>query len=162
MLKRGVRLLKKASRMNCDLYRHFDKDGRLLYVGVSFATFWRLNTHRNEATWYHEIRTITIDKFASRGEAMKAEAVAIRDEKPLNNKICNVNGRFNIREDKLWLSLSDIAVVLGVTRKTVYRKIERGELPLPFKDIKPARWLKSEFMKWFDDGQKPLIKTIGG
>lgn len=143
----------KCAIMNCDLYRHFDKDGRLLYIGVSFATFWRLSAHRNEASWYHEIRTIKIEKFATRNDAMKAEAIAIRDERPLNNKVCNLNGRFDNQTKKLWLTLSDIAAILKLTRKTVYRHIEKGMLPPAFPKSKPARWLRSEFMDWLNSQQ---------
>ena len=68
-----------------DLYRHFDEEGRLLYVGVSFGTIARLQQHRVHSHWYGQIRKVTVQKFASRVAAHKAERRAIAEEKPLYN-----------------------------------------------------------------------------
>jgi predicted GIY-YIG superfamily endonuclease len=70
----------------CCLYRHFDKDGKLLYVGISISVIQRLSQHRR-SRWFGEIASITIEKFPSRRDAARAEMVAIRKECP----------RFNIR-----------------------------------------------------------------
>jgi excinuclease UvrABC nuclease subunit len=69
----------------CQLYRHFDADGRLLYVGISLSAVWRLARHRHDAHWFHQIATVTIQTLPSRGAALVAEARAIEEEKPLHN-----------------------------------------------------------------------------
>jgi hypothetical protein len=69
----------------CQLYRHFDKIGRLLYVGISLSAIARLSRHSHDAHWFHEIVTVTIQTYPGRPEAMIAEARAIEDEKPLHN-----------------------------------------------------------------------------
>jgi predicted GIY-YIG superfamily endonuclease len=74
------------------LYRHFDKRGRLLYVGVSLNTVARLAQHRDQAHWFDRITRIEIESFATRQEACKAEAEAIREERPFYNKVFNRNG----------------------------------------------------------------------
>jgi len=67
------------------LYRHFDKDGLLLYVGISLSAIERLRSHRRYAVWYRDIATIAVERFPTRWEALLAERVAIEDEKPLHN-----------------------------------------------------------------------------
>lgn len=69
----------------CELYRHFDKDGRLLYVGISISAVARLATHKIGSEWYGQIVRIEIERFESRREALDAESAAITNEKPLFN-----------------------------------------------------------------------------
>jgi hypothetical protein len=51
-----------------NLYRHFDKDGRLLYVGVSLNAINRLAEHR-ASHWFSEIATIKVETFEDRAAA---------------------------------------------------------------------------------------------
>jgi excinuclease UvrABC nuclease subunit len=67
------------------LYRHFDKDDRLLYVGVSLRALQRLAQHRNHAHWFEQICRVEMEQFATRQGALAAERVAIEREKPLYN-----------------------------------------------------------------------------
>jgi hypothetical protein len=67
------------------LYRHFDKDGALLYVGVTNNLKVRLRTHRR-SPWFADIAKTTTESFPSRKAAGKAEAKAILTEKPRYNR----------------------------------------------------------------------------
>jgi hypothetical protein len=67
------------------LYRHFSSDGRLLYVGVAIDAIRRLAKHRHESQWFDQIATVTIERYPSRTAALKAERLAIEDEKPAYN-----------------------------------------------------------------------------
>lgn len=67
------------------LYRHYDEDGILLYVGESINAISRLYQHTREAKWADDIRTVTIEVFPSRDEAIEAETSAIQSERPLYN-----------------------------------------------------------------------------
>jgi len=69
-----------------DLYRHFDKDGVLLYVGRSVNAATRLLGHKRQSGWYDDITTITIEKFDSLEEVIKAEKKAIATENPMYNR----------------------------------------------------------------------------
>jgi hypothetical protein len=66
------------------LYRHFDAEGRLLYVGISLSAVHRLAQHRASA-WFASIATVTIETFPSRAGAAEAERLAIQTEGPLHN-----------------------------------------------------------------------------
>lgn len=71
------------------LYRHWSKDGRLLYAGRTNNPPARLRQHRTEATWWALVSWTTYESFPSL-EALKAgELWAIKNENPE----CNKQGR---------------------------------------------------------------------
>jgi hypothetical protein len=70
--------------MRTALYRHFDADGRLLYVGISMRPFQRLYNH-DRSHWSQDIATVRIEWFYSRKEALQAELRAITTENPAHN-----------------------------------------------------------------------------
>ena len=72
--------------MNC-LYRHFDKNGILLYIGISMNLFARLKAHQKQSHWFNLIDRIEIKHFETREEVLMAEKLAIQKERPLYNKI---------------------------------------------------------------------------
>ena len=71
--------------MAAQLYRHFDADGRLLYVGISLNALARLSQHSLDASWFKDIRLVTIEVFDTRLKAAAAERKAIRSERPMWN-----------------------------------------------------------------------------
>lgn len=72
-------------RERADLYRHFNEDGELLYVGISMSALERSIAHRKKSHWWNEITRIEIEKFPTRAEALEAEKRAIRAENPKYN-----------------------------------------------------------------------------
>lgn len=71
------------------IYRHFDGDSALLYIGLSRNPLRRWEQHKAHALWFYEIARIEIEWFDSRGEAAHAEVEAIRKERPIFNTIYN-------------------------------------------------------------------------
>lgn len=71
--------------MKAALYRHFDADGRLLYVGVSNCAVQRTSRHAKASRWFDRVATITVEWFASRADALAAEQRAIAVEGPSEN-----------------------------------------------------------------------------
>lgn len=67
------------------LYRCFDSEGSLLYVGVSSVRTSRIWQHR-ESEWFGLVATITIAHFPTRREALIAEHEAIAIEQPRFNR----------------------------------------------------------------------------
>lgn len=67
------------------LYRHYNADGALLYVGISLSAVKRLGEHR-DSLWANEITRIEIQYFEDRRTAEKAEKEAIKTESPIFNK----------------------------------------------------------------------------
>lgn len=68
------------------LYRHYDGEGRLLYVGIAVDALKRLNQHYDTAEWYDEIVYVTIQRYSDRTDLEIAEKVAIEQESPLFNR----------------------------------------------------------------------------
>lgn len=71
------------------LYRHYDADDKLLYIGVSLCQPKRLDQHKRTSDWFWEIAKITIEHFDTLEEAKAAERDAIRAENPSRNKRWN-------------------------------------------------------------------------
>jgi predicted GIY-YIG superfamily endonuclease len=67
------------------LYRLYDSDGRLLYVGTSVDAQGRWEQHAREKLWWSSVARATVDWHPDRTSAMAAERAAIRSESPLHN-----------------------------------------------------------------------------
>ena len=77
---------KRREKGKTALYRHYNAEGKLLYVGISLNHLARLTQHRSSAHWYEDIVQVTIEWFATRDEAENAEQMAIIGENPLHNE----------------------------------------------------------------------------
>jgi hypothetical protein len=67
------------------LYRYFDENDRLLYVGITKNQFSRLQSHAMSAKWFGLIHKATFRHFTSRHDVKRAELKAIATENPLFN-----------------------------------------------------------------------------
>lgn len=67
------------------LYRHFDADGKLLYVGISNDALRRLLQHKDRSHWFETIAQVDIEWLGGRETALAAEAIAIAKECPAWN-----------------------------------------------------------------------------
>lgn len=68
------------------LYRFFDADGLLLYVGITNDPLVRFRAHGTDKSWYPRAVTATLTHFDSREELASAEWMAIQAEKPKYNR----------------------------------------------------------------------------
>jgi hypothetical protein len=66
------------------VYRIFDADNQLLYVGVTSRGVQRFYEHMLK-NWWTTASVITVKHFADRQSALDAEAEALRTESPLHN-----------------------------------------------------------------------------
>lgn len=69
----------------CYLYRFFDADGRLLYVGVARDLGSRFAAHRRRSAWWSDTARGATVVYPSRAAAELAEAIAILSEHPIHN-----------------------------------------------------------------------------
>lgn len=105
------------------LYRHYDKDGLLLYVGISSNFFAR--PHKN-SKWFYRIATITIEHYETRNLALEAETAAIVAEKPVFN--LHSNPGMPVPYDPVLAKEIDEAASLEPRLKKL--SLEMGELDL--------------------------------
>lgn len=68
------------------LYRAFDSDGQLLYVGISGKWSERLHQHERDSAWMQLTDYVKIERFDTREEVAEAERFAVQTEKPVYNK----------------------------------------------------------------------------
>lgn len=67
------------------VYRCFDKDDRLLYVGCTGDWQRRLWQHRSNTPFWPEVVAVTFAGYPTRDEALQAESRAIDTESPIHN-----------------------------------------------------------------------------
>lgn len=84
----------KPGAVKTKLYRHFDSNKKLLYVGISLNSVARLAQHRDTAHWFDDIANVTIETFSTREEALTAERKAIVNENP----VCNIYHKRTLKE----------------------------------------------------------------
>lgn len=68
------------------VYRHFDREGTLLYVG-STSFFFARQQHHSRSPWFPDLERIDLEHFETIQQARTAEWLAISAEKPLYNKV---------------------------------------------------------------------------
>lgn len=68
------------------LYRLFDTEGRLLYVGITFNPDNRWAEHAASKSWWPDVTEKRIEWHGSRTDAAAAEVAVIAAELPLYNK----------------------------------------------------------------------------
>lgn len=69
----------------CFLYRHFDSSDRLLYIGISLSAVARLSAHNATSPWARHVARVQIIAYRCRADALVAERLAIRRERPIHN-----------------------------------------------------------------------------
>ena len=67
------------------LYRHYSKDGSLLYVGISLSAINRLNQHKTCSNWTVDAIRMETEWYVDRKSAIGAERLAVITEKPKFN-----------------------------------------------------------------------------
>jgi hypothetical protein len=130
------------------LYRHFDKDGVLLYVGISLSAIKRLGEHKDCSHWFNSIARVDIQQFPTRQAALAAERIAISTEMPKHNIYCRaaipVERRLADKETK---KDSKVDLLRRLVRFDVIYK--ENEIPLPIR--------RGLIRKYMDDGKLGFI-----
>lgn len=73
------------------VYRHYNDDGVLLYIGKTCQGGHRQCQHATGKAWWDEVALTEWEHFVTEDEALAAETAAIIDEAPLYNIADNVN-----------------------------------------------------------------------
>lgn len=137
--------------MKTALYRHFDADGQLLYVGISNDALRRLLQHKARAGWYQQIVRVDVQWLGSRELAIAAEADAIRRESPTWN-IVHAGNAF--RDRAVAIAASNFAIEhLGSARRdgNYFSPIDAEEMLGYWQQAFPAD--KFRIVQW--DGVSP-------
>lgn len=73
----------------CKLYRLFDENWVLLYVGISVRPDKRMNEHARSKEWWPLVEHFLLTDCVSRREALDLETSIIRNERPIFNIVHN-------------------------------------------------------------------------
>lgn len=76
------------------IYRLYDADNRLLYVGISRDVEKRWATHKKTKPWWKEVARKDVVWLKSRTAAFHAEHLAIVEEHPLHNSLHDPQGLY--------------------------------------------------------------------
>lgn len=82
------------------LYRFYDAHENLLYVGITNKPGRRWQQHMEEKSWYPLVKHQAVTWYDSEAEARRAEALAIRSERPKFNVVGAIRpaeSRLNLR-----------------------------------------------------------------
>lgn len=83
-----------------DLYRFFDCEGELLYIGLSLNAVARATQHRGDKFWWDDIASMTIEKVPL-AQLAQREAEAIQQEHPLHNRHRPASSARTVRERRI-------------------------------------------------------------
>lgn len=119
------------------LYRVFNADGDLLYVGATTNPALRFTAHNGAKDWWCQATSITMEHFAEWDRLVLAEAEAIRSENPRYNeqhtdkpprrkgkpRRAPGEGSLSRRGDGIWIGIVELPSRDGKRRqKRVYSK----------------------------------------
>lgn len=110
------------------LYRLYDADSQLIYVGRSIGFPTRVRDHSGNR-WFERVATITVEHFRSEAACSRAELNAIRTENPA----LNVHGRTDEpgSTSSAVYTFDEAAELIGIPFPESYDLLDRGLFPLP-------------------------------
>ena len=167
---------KENNNRPTSLYRFFDSNDQLIYVGITSRHAERWDEHGKNSAWWLHVDHATISHFQSRTDALHAEAEAIENEKPLYNvsrsKVNSQSRRnralmsgqlknaYEALDTQLCWSITEAAMLLGVQRQTLARALKTERLT-PLR-IGGKTVISSKQLKQFISGNSSLQHSHRG
>ena len=116
------------------LYRHFDINDNLLYVGIALKPLSRLEAHKSSSSWIEDVANIKVKWFENRVTALIEEELAIKTESPKYNIAHNSgNSRNSITPYVVGdiviaiVDIKDIVVVNGDWTNAKYKVLAKAK-----------------------------------
>jgi excisionase family DNA binding protein len=103
------------------VYRLYDADDALLYVGITSGGARRLNDHRRAQGWWAQVHRATFEHHATRLAARIREDEAIAAERPRHNRTGGQPPRRTHSTADPLLTVDEVAARLKVNPETVRR-----------------------------------------
>ena len=124
------------------VYRHYNSNNELLYVGMSMNPIHRSAQHGCASHWFDDISRIEIEKFETKNEALACERDAIKKENPTFNrhlKRLDENGMTHAEYSRIELlnkivnfkavySIAEVAKTFGFSKTRVKELVENGDI----------------------------------
>jgi len=104
------------------LYRMYDKDGRLLYVGISKSALSRYAQHAIDKEWIRHVTRMEIETCrCTRDDIEAKERRAIREERPLYNIAGKTQDRWEPYRRTVWPSVRELVAEYWQSARFHYR-----------------------------------------
>jgi predicted GIY-YIG superfamily endonuclease len=88
-----ARTLSDKEPTTVDLYRFYNNDNELLYIGISLSAAQRASQHKKTQGWWRLVARMDVEHLdCSRSEIEAIERDAIKRERPRFNIVHNTNG----------------------------------------------------------------------
>jgi predicted GIY-YIG superfamily endonuclease len=110
------------------VYRFYDADGQLLYVGMTGNLGRRFAMHAATKKWWPQVARRTAEWFGDRGEAAQAEREAIRAEKPVHNIRLALSAEKELMLERA-VAMKAFARERAVTAWELVRRAREGGVP---------------------------------
>lgn len=98
------------------LYRYWDADEVLLYIGITGDLSKRETTHIRSSEWMQLAARSAVERYPTRKEARRVELAAIEDERPIFNVEGNDTAEAR-RRVRVYLEDHDLADLMGPWRR---------------------------------------------
>lgn len=148
------------------LYRFYDSTDVLLYVGITGHLPSRMAAHRRDKPWWVQVRNINVEYHDTRRDALRAEAEAIRSEKPLYNNTHNelVSVPDDIPEVVTWTPHGPRTGAITVQWiEANWQKMPaniRDRVEVPAYD-EGRRGLAEDILEWFSAEERAELRAEG-
>lgn len=120
------------------LYRCYNENGTLVYIGLSISVLNRLCQHKSYSEWFHQTDTIKLERFKDINTLRKAEKKAIEKEKP----IFNIKHLSEItRKQTSVVGLHYLALHLGIPAGRIRAELQYNRFQLKPLGTNPYKWL---------------------
>lgn len=114
------------------LYRLFDVDGALLYIGVTADLLERLHQHEALQPWWADVASVQMVRYARRKDALADEWAAIQQEDPVHvhqhpsprGERKAVAVRVSPPDGHTWIRIGEVSSLLRVSKDAVKRDAE--------------------------------------
>lgn len=134
------------------LYRQFDKDGSLLYVGISASFFERISSHKKHSWWFPLISRIELEHFYSLHDVRDAEERAIKSERPRYNVKHTIKIKPTEPPSPPGMAYpEEIAKILTIPVRTIMAEIKCGALPVVDPAAKRPLVREDDLNKYIED-----------
>lgn len=135
------------------LYRFFDSQGTLLYVGISRDWISRLGQHQKRADFFSAVAGMTLERFPDRESVVAAELTAIEKENPLFNRADNPNYRTWQTHFREVLDMCSGKRKVDDTHAELVRMLLKGAGDAD--NFGTGRWLSQHFPpEWYEQNRR--------
>ena len=132
------------------LYRFFDSQGTLLYVGISCNWMARLKQHSARADFYSAVAGMTLERFPDRETVLKAELEAIETENPLYNRADNPDYATWQTHFRYLLDMARKKRKVDPVHQKIIERLIKGAGDA--EDFGTGRWLSVHFPpEWYEE-----------